>query len=69
MLRLLGRLRPERVLIIMIVVLTVFSVAATVASPKVMARATNLIFSGFISKQLPARGHPGAGGGKPARGG
>ncbi len=52
--RLVGRLRPERRLIVLIVLLAVISVTCTVAAPKVLARATNLIFSGAVSKQLPA---------------
>jgi ATP-binding cassette subfamily B protein len=52
--RLVGRLRPERRLIVLIVLLAVVSVTCTIAAPKVLARATNLIFSGVVSKQLPA---------------
>jgi ATP-binding cassette subfamily B protein len=51
--RLVGRLRPERTMIFLIVFLTMVSVACTVAAPKISARATNLIFAGAISKQLP----------------
>jgi ATP-binding cassette subfamily B protein len=52
--RLVGRLRPERRLIAIIILLAVISVTCTIAAPKVLARATNLIFSGVVSKQLPA---------------
>ena len=51
--RLVTRLRPERATIVIIVLLTAVGVACSVAGPKVMARATNLIFSGVVSKQLP----------------
>ena len=37
-----------------IILLAVVSVTCTVAAPKILARATNLIFSGVVSKQLPA---------------
>ncbi len=52
--RLVGRLRPERSKIVLIILLAVVSVICTVAAPKILARATNLIFSGVVSKQLPA---------------
>ncbi len=52
--RLVGRLRPERSKIVLIILLAVVSVTCTVAAPKILARATNLIFSGVVSKQLPA---------------
>ena len=50
-----GRLRPERSKIVLIILLAVVSVACTVAAPKILARATNLIFcAASSSKQLPA---------------
>ncbi|BDZ43730.1 multidrug ABC transporter ATP-binding protein [Paraoerskovia sediminicola] len=49
-----GRLRPERMLIGLILVLGVVSVAAAVAGPKILGEATNVIFDGIIGKQLPA---------------
>jgi len=52
--RLVGRLRPERTKIVLIILLAVVSVTCTVAAPKILARVTNLIFSGVVSKQLPA---------------
>jgi ATP-binding cassette, subfamily B, multidrug efflux pump len=52
--RLVGRLRPERRKIVLIILLAVISVTCTIAAPKILARATNLIFSGVVSKQLPA---------------
>jgi len=51
--RLVRRLRPERSKLILIILLAVVSVACTVAAPKILARATNLIFAGVVSKQLP----------------
>ncbi len=51
--RLLRVLRPERPLIIIGGILAAGSVAATVWGPKVLGDATNIIFSGVISKTLP----------------
>ena len=52
--RVLGRLRPERGLSLIIVALTVVSVTFSVLGPKILGNATNLIFEGLIGKQLPA---------------
>ena len=56
--RLVGRLQPEALKITVVVMLAIAGVAMTVASPKVLARATNLIFEGVISAQLPAGATP-----------
>jgi ATP-binding cassette, subfamily B, multidrug efflux pump len=48
-----GRLRPERTRIALFIFLTIVSVGCTVAAPKILARASNLILSGVVSKQLP----------------
>jgi ATP-binding cassette subfamily B multidrug efflux pump len=50
--RLLGTLRPERTLIIVVVLLCMVSVAAQIGAPKILARATNLVFAGAISRQI-----------------
>jgi ATP-binding cassette subfamily B protein len=52
--RLMARLRPERALVALVVVLAVASVVLTAIGPKILGHATNLIFEGFFSKQLPA---------------
>lgn len=52
--RLLGRLRPFRVGVIVVILLSVISVTFTVLGPKILGRATDIIFSGLISRQLPA---------------
>ncbi len=52
--RLLGRLRPERMGVMLVVLLGVVSVVLTVLGPKLLGNATNIIFDGLISKQLPA---------------
>ena len=50
--RLVGRLRPERSRIVWIFVLALFSVAATVAGPKILGRVFNLILSGGTGRGL-----------------
>ncbi len=52
--RLLGRLRPERTPLILVVVLGVLAVLLAVIGPKVLGQATDIIFEGVISAQLPA---------------
>ncbi len=52
--RLLGMLRTERLLLVTAVVLGVASVALSVVGPRVLGHATDLIFSGVISRRLPA---------------
>jgi ATP-binding cassette subfamily B protein len=52
--RLLKRLSPERVRLIAVLVLGVASVAFMVIGPKILGRATDLIFAGAIGRQLPA---------------
>lgn len=52
--RLMGRLRPEAVPVIAVTILGIISVFLSVQGPKIMGDATNVIFSGFISSQMPA---------------
>ncbi|MFT2817896.1 ABC transporter ATP-binding protein [Leifsonia sp. A12D58] len=52
--RLLGTLRPERMLLSLVIVLAVVSVTFSVLGPRLLGEGTNLIFAGVISKQLPA---------------
>ncbi|WP_328610516.1 ABC transporter ATP-binding protein [Amycolatopsis sp. NBC_00345] len=52
--RLLRLLRPQRAALAGVLVLGALSVALTVVGPKVLARATDLIFAGVIGKGLPA---------------
>ncbi|ALG09285.1 ABC transporter ATP-binding protein [Kibdelosporangium phytohabitans] len=56
--RLVGRMRPERVGLAVVVALGVLAVGFTVAGPKVLGHATDIIFNGVIAKM---RGIPGAG--------
>jgi ATP-binding cassette subfamily B protein len=52
--RLLDRLAPERLLVVLVIALAVVSVAFAVVGPKILGNATNDIFNGFISGNLPA---------------
>ncbi|MDN5791190.1 MAG: ABC transporter ATP-binding protein/permease [Micrococcales bacterium] len=52
--RLLGLLRPERALVVFIIALTVVAVVLSSVGPKILGRATDLIFGGFIGSKLPA---------------
>jgi len=52
--RLLGMLAPQRALIIIALAMGVISVSLSVTGPKVLGNVTNLIFTGVISKGLPA---------------
>src|SRR3954465_1651405 len=45
--RLLGRLRPERPLVLAVILLGIVSVVFTVLGPKLLGQATNIIFEGF----------------------
>ena len=52
--RLAGLLARERLLIGLVVLLAVVSVAFAVIGPKILGHATDILFEGVISKQLPA---------------
>ncbi len=52
--RLLARLRPERVRLVVVLVFGVISVALLVTGPKILGAATNVLFDGVVGKQLPA---------------
>ncbi|MBE6482381.1 MAG: ABC transporter ATP-binding protein [Actinomyces ruminicola] len=56
--RLLHELRPERLRIGAVIVLTAAAVVLNVAAPKVIARATNVIFEGVLGKLLANFGLP-----------
>ncbi len=52
--RLVRRLAPQRAKVTAVVVLGVLSVGLAVVGPKILGRATDLIFSGLFGKRLPA---------------
>ncbi|SEN33473.1 ABC transporter ATP-binding protein [Cryobacterium sp. TMT1-3] len=52
--RLLGKLRPERLWLALVLALAVISVTFSVLGPRLLGEGTNLIFSGVVSKSLPS---------------
>ncbi|MCT9821590.1 ABC transporter ATP-binding protein/permease [Microbacterium sp. W1N] len=52
--RLLGTLRVDTPLLILVLVLGVLSVALSVVGPKILGEGTNIVFAGFVSMQVPA---------------
>ncbi|TXK20042.1 ABC transporter ATP-binding protein [Homoserinibacter sp. GY 40078] len=52
--RLIGRLRPDRLGVMFVILLGTIGVILSVIGPKVLGQATNLIFEGVVSAQLPA---------------
>ena len=52
--RLLGTLRTDMPLLVVVLVLSVLSVGLSVIGPKLLGNATNVVFAGFISMQMPA---------------
>jgi len=51
--RLLAYFKPEMIRLIIVVILTITSVVFTVYAPRILGNATNELFKGIISKQLP----------------
>ena len=56
--RLLRRLSPQRAKVVAVVVLAVLSVGFAVAGPKLLGRATDIIFAGVLGRQLPSGTSP-----------
>ncbi|KLL11342.1 ABC transporter ATP-binding protein [Protofrankia coriariae] len=52
--RLLGLLRPQSHLFVAVIVLATMSVGLTVLGPRLLGQATDLVFAGIFSRQLPA---------------
>ncbi len=52
--RLLARLGPERVRLVIVLFLGVTSAAFLVTGPRILGDATNVLFNGIVGKQLPA---------------
>ncbi|WP_284116972.1 ABC transporter ATP-binding protein [Streptomyces fragilis] len=52
--RLLAQFKPERVSLWVMLVSVVASVSLTVAGPKILGRATDLVFAGIVGRQMPA---------------
>src|SRR5689334_22151435 len=54
LIRLTGNLRPELPKIVLVLVLAVASVTCSVVGPKILGNATDILFDGVVSKQIPA---------------
>ncbi|MCH9815716.1 MAG: ABC transporter ATP-binding protein, partial [Actinomycetia bacterium] len=52
--RLLGLLRPDRLVITLVFFLAACSVLFAVLGPKLLGHATNIIFAGVVGQELPA---------------
>lgn len=52
--RLIGLLGPQRRTIAVVIALAIASVALSVSGPRILGRATDLIFRGFLGQRLPA---------------
>jgi ATP-binding cassette subfamily B protein len=51
--RLIARLRPHRAQLVAVITLAVVSVAFSVVGPKILGKATDVIFAGVLGKHLP----------------
>ena len=51
--RLLGRLRPERGRLLIVILMAIASVGLSVLGPWMLGKATNIVFNGIISAKLP----------------
>jgi ATP-binding cassette subfamily B multidrug efflux pump len=52
--RLLGYMRPERTVIVFVILLAVIGIVTSVVGPKILGRGTDIIFSGVVGQHLPA---------------
>jgi ATP-binding cassette subfamily B protein len=52
--RLIGLLAPQRRTIAVVIALAIASVALSVSGPRILGRATDLIFRGYLGQRLPA---------------
>lgn len=52
--RLIAYLKPQAVLLLMVIIFTALSVIFTIFAPRIMGEATNELFEGVMSKYLPA---------------
>ena len=52
--RLIGRMAPDRVRATGVLLLAVVSVTLSVLGPRILGRATDLVFAGLVGRQLPA---------------
>ncbi|HXL01550.1 MAG TPA: ABC transporter ATP-binding protein [Candidatus Atribacteria bacterium] len=52
--RLIAYLKPQAMPLLLVIIFTALSVTFTISAPKIIGEATNELFEGIISKQLPA---------------
>jgi ATP-binding cassette subfamily B protein len=52
--RLIGQFRPERATLFTLVACVVVSVALSVVGPKILGRATDLVFAGIVGRDMPS---------------
>ncbi|WP_072691199.1 ABC transporter ATP-binding protein [Rhodococcus marinonascens] len=52
--RLVGRLRPHRLAVSVVIAVATISVVLTSIAPRMLGQGTNIIFDGIVGKQLPA---------------
>src|SRR6187200_1559762 len=52
--RLLGHLAPERMILVLVVLLAVTGIAMNVMGPRLLGMATDVIFTGVLGKNLPS---------------
>jgi ATP-binding cassette subfamily B multidrug efflux pump len=52
--RLLGMLRPQRILVGVVLLLGIASVTMSVIGPRLLGHATDIVFAGIMGKTLPA---------------
>ena len=52
--RLLARLAPHRASMLVVIGLALLSVGLSVSGPRIIGRATDIIFDGWVSKRIPA---------------
>ncbi len=60
--RLLGHLAPERMILILAVLLAVIGIVMNVLGPRILGMATDVIFTGILGKDLPSGESKEAGG-------
>ena len=57
--RLLGHLAPERVRLVLVIILAIAGIVMSVVGPKILGRGTDVLFAGILGRQLGNRFPPG----------
>jgi ATP-binding cassette subfamily B protein len=58
--RLIGHLAPERMILVGVILLAITGIVMNVLGPRILGKATDVIFTGVIGKNLPGRSHQGS---------